>query len=233
MNDASVRIGKETARFFHISPETIGQNRVKEYFIEPVAVQKKPIYAFCKRGLDVIVALVAGVLCIFPMLLLALLIRLDSKGSVIFKQERLGKDGKPFFIYKFRSMYEDAEKDGPQWAEEDDARCTRIGKLMRKTRLDELPQLWNILVGEMSLVGPRPERPVFYEEFETYIHGFSNRLAVKPGLTGYAQVNGGYDLLPEEKIRWDMHYIENRSMWMDVKCILKTVNLVFTHKGAR
>ena len=127
----------------------------------------------------------------------------------------------------------DAEADGPQWAKKDDCRCTRLGTFLRHTRLDELPQLWNILKGDMSLVGPRPERACFYEEFETYIHGFHYRLLVKPGLTGLAQVNGGYDLKPEEKIVYDIQYIENQSILTDMNCLLKTVSLVFTHEGAR
>ena len=127
----------------------------------------------------------------------------------------------------------DAEKDGPKWAERSDDRCTRFGALLRKTRLDELPQLWNILKGEMSFVGPRPERKYFYEQFEKYIVGFSNRLVVTPGLTGYAQVNGGYELAPEEKIVYDMEYIARRSIRLDLQCIVKTALLIFTHDGAR
>ena len=127
----------------------------------------------------------------------------------------------------------DAEKNGPQWADKDDPRCTRLGRILRKSRLDEIPQLWNILKGEMSFVGPRPERQCFYEEVETYTHGFSKRLLVKPGLTGYAQVNGGYELKPEEKIVYDIEYIHKQSVLMDLWCIFKTVKLVFTHEGAR
>ena len=108
-----------------------------------------------------------------------------------------------------------------------------FGQFLRRTRLDELPQLWNILRGDMSLVGPRPERAYFYREFVTYIPGFSNRMMVTPGLTGWAQVNGGYDLRPEEKIVYDMEYIERQSVLLDVQCLLKTAALVFTHRGAR
>ena len=115
----------------------------------------------------------------------------------------------------------------------DRLRCTRFGQFLRRTRLDELPQLWNILRGDMSLVGPRPERAYFYREFETYIPGFSNRMMVTLGLTGWAQVNGGYDLRPEEKIVYDMEYIERQSVLLDVQCLLKTAALVFTHRGAR
>lgn len=206
---------------------------VKEYTVEAVEAKKNSVYLSVKRCIDFAVALVVGILLALPMLLIMLIIRLDSKGPAIFKQERLGKGGKPFTMYKFRSMYINAEENGPQWADKIDERCTSVGKILRKTRLDELPQLWNILRGDMSLVGPRPERACFYEQFETYIHGFSNRLVVRPGLTGWAQVNGGYDLGPEEKIVYDMEYIKKQSFWMDVKCVFKTVKLVFTHEGAR
>ncbi len=199
------------------------------------AALAKPSQLFLagKRGFDIIIALLAGAVLILPMLILAILIRIDSPGPALFKQERLGKDGKPFIMYKFRSMYLNAEINGPQWARKDDQRCTRLGHFLRNCRLDELPQLWNILKGDMSLVGPRPERACFYEQFETYIPGFRRRLQVKPGLTGLAQVNGGYDLLPEEKIVYDMRYIGQQSFRLDLYCIAKTASLIFTHKGAR
>ncbi len=205
----------------------------KCYHIELPAMPEKRAYLFIKRSFDIIVALVVGILLLVPMLIIAALIRLDSAGPAIFRQERLGKGGKPFYILKFRSMKMDAEEDGPQWADKNDGRCTRIGRGIRKVRLDELPQLWNILVGDMSFVGPRPERACFYEEFETYIEGFHYRLAVLPGLTGLAQVNGGYDLKPEEKIVYDMEYIEKMSVKMDLMCIFMTAKLIFTHEGAR
>lgn len=201
--------------------------------VEAVTPKMSVGYAFVKRLADIAVAMLVAVLGILPMAVIALCIKLDSKGPVIFKQERLGKDGKSFTMYKFRSMYTDAEADGPRWADRDDDRCTKVGCFLRKTRLDELPQFWNILKGEMSLVGPRPERAYFYDEFETYIHGFRNRLVVRPGLTGWAQVSGGYDLLPEEKIVYDMEYIANMSIRMDLRCVVRTVRLVFTHEGAR
>lgn len=190
-------------------------------------------YLFFKRAFDIAASLILSVLLCIPMALIAVLIRLDSPGSALFRQERLGKNGEPFIILKFRSMQMDAEEHGPQWADKDDPRCTKIGRLLRKTRMDELPQLWNILKGEMSFVGPRPERVCFYEEFETYIYGFHNRLLVKPGLTGLAQVNGGYDLKPEEKIVYDVEYIQSRSLGMDLICMLKTFKLIFSHEGAR
>ena len=199
---------------------------------KPVLEQKK-LYLITKRAFDIVCSFLGLLILAIPMLIIALIITLDSPGSPIFKQERLGLHGKPFMIYKFRSMRLDAEVNGPQWADKEDKRCTRFGTFLRKSRLDELPQLWNILKGDMSFVGPRPERQYFYEQFEKYIVGFSNRLVVIPGLTGYAQVNGGYELEPEEKIVYDMEYIEHRSVLMDAKCIIKTVSLIFTHEGAR
>lgn len=200
---------------------------------EPVKIGGSKTYLFMKRVFDIIFATLAGVLLLIPMVILAVLIRMDSEGPVLFRQERLGEKGKPFVMYKFRSMHLDAEVDGPQWANKNDDRCTKLGKVLRSSRLDELPQLINILKGEMSFVGPRPERAYFYDKFEQYIPNFRDRLLVRPGLTGHAQVNGGYELLPEEKIVFDMEYIANRGMKMDLKCLLKTVMVMFSHDGAR
>ena len=127
-----------------------------KYTVEPIAVSGRTFYLLLKRLFDVVVSLLAGILLLIPMLIIALFVRLDSPGPALFRQERLGKDGVPFMIYKFRSMYTDAEINGPQWAERNDHRCTRLGRLLRSTRLDELPQLWNILKGDLSFVGPRP-----------------------------------------------------------------------------
>lgn len=203
------------------------------FYIENAQPRRAPFFCFFKRLFDIFFSLFLGILLLPVMLIIALLVKIDMSGPVIYKQERLGKNGKRFYIFKFRTMDITAEDDGPRWAKADDPRCTKIGRKLRKTRLDELPQLWNILKGEMSFVGPRPERPYFYDQFETYIHGFSNRMAVAPGLTGLAQVMGGYDLLPEKKILYDMEYIKHRSLLLDLKIIFKTVKLVFTHKGAR
>lgn len=190
-------------------------------------------YLFAKRLFDIAASILAGIVLLVPMLIIAMVVRLDSPGPALFRQERLGKNGKPFTMLKFRSMYLDAEVNGPQWAAVNDHRCTKVGRILRNSRLDELPQLWNILKGDMSFVGPRPERACFYDKFEEYIPDFRNRLQIKPGLTGYAQVNGGYDLKPEEKIVYDMEYIERRSLWMDLHCILKTIRVVFCGDGAR
>lgn len=190
-------------------------------------------YLAFKRFMDIVLSAGAAAVLLIPMVIIGILIKIDSPGPAIYSQERLGKNGKPFMIYKFRSMILEAEANGPKWADVDDQRCTKLGRLLRKTRLDELPQLYNIIKGDMTLVGPRPERECFYIQFEQYIPGFKNRMLVTPGLTGHAQVNGGYSLLPEEKIVYDMEYIRNRSFRMDMQCILKTIVVIFSHNGAR
>ncbi len=197
-------------------------------------IDKKPVYAFFKRAFDIIFSLIALVVLAIPMAVIAILIKCTSKGNVLYHQERLGLNGAKIDVIKFRTMCMDAEKNGAQWSSGDeDPRITPLGRVLRKTRLDELPQLWCILKGEMSWVGPRPEREVFYNEFEQYIHGFHERLKVKPGLTGLAQVCGGYYLKPEEKIMYDIEYIKTRSMWLDIKIIFKTVKVVFNCEGAK
>jgi len=194
----------------------------------------KLAYKCAKRIIDFLASLIGSIILIIPMIVIAVIIKLDSKGPVFYKQERLGEDGKPFMLYKFRSMRVDAEANGAQWATDHDERCTKVGAVLRLYRLDELPQIpFNILPGTLSIVGPRPERKVFYDKFATYIDGFEQRLYVKPGLTGLAQVSGGYDLLPEEKIVYDLEYIENRSLKMDIGIIFKTIAVIFDHEGAR
>ncbi len=190
-------------------------------------------YLAIKRLFDIVFSVLVGIVAFPLMLVISLLIKMESSGKVLYIQERVGKDGIEFNMLKFRTMIENAEQGTPMWANEDDPRCTKLGRILRKYRLDELPQIWNIFVGHMSVVGPRPERRYFYNEFEKYIPGFSNRLKVKPGLTGLAQVNGGYDLLPEEKIIYDMEYIKNRTIWIDIKIILQTVRVVCKKEGAK
>lgn len=206
----------------------------EEFFIEDVGdIKKKPIYDFFKRLIDLFASFLGIIVLSFPMLIIAVIVKCTSKGPAIYKQKRLTKNGKEFNLYKFRSMYIDAEKNGVQWATKNDSRVTKFGKFMRKVRIDELPQLFNIFVGHMSIVGPRPERPEFYEEFESYIHGFNQRLKVKCGLTGHAQVNGGYDLLPQEKILLDIEYIKKRSLFFDIKIMFQTIGVIFGRKGSR
>ena len=130
-------------------------------------------------------------------------------------------------------MKVDAEKYGAQWAQDNDPRILKVGNFIRKTRIDEIPQLFNILKGDMSIIGPRPERPMFTMQFNEDIDGFVNRLLVKPGLTGWAQVNGGYEMTPEEKLKWDLDYIQSRNLFMDIRIIFMTVKVVLTGDGAR
>lgn len=207
----------------------------EEYFVEDLGqVTTKPFYAFCKRGFDIAFALFFMVLLILPMLIIALWVKCSSKGTVFYYQERLGLNGKKFNVIKFRSMCMDAEQDAIRWSMgDDDPRITPVGRILRKTRLDELPQLWCILKGDMSVVGPRPEREAYYERFEKYVHGFSKRMKVKPGLTGLAQVRGGYYLMPQEKIVYDVEYIKTRSFWLDMKIVFETVAVVFKREGAK
>lgn len=210
------------------------ENKYKKmYEVPDIKPKRKVLYSIIKRILDIVLSLIALVIALIPMIIIAIAIEIDSPGKVFYLQERVGKNQKPFMLIKFRSMNAHAEDDGAKWAEENDPRCTKVGKILRASRLDELPQFINILVGQMSFVGPRPERKCFYDQFEEYIHGFSYRLRVTPGLTGLAQVSGGYDLLPEEKIVFDIEYIKNRSLLLDIKCIFKTISVVLTHKGAR
>lgn len=196
--------------------------QTEEYYIEPVSVERKIAYEVVKRSLDIIFSMMALLILIMPMCIIAIAIKCTSKGAALYTQERLGKDGKTFKIIKFRSMIDDAEKNSIQWCEEDDPRVTRLGAYLRRYHIDELPQLWNIFVGDMSFVGPRPERECYYDAFETYIHGFHERLKVKPGLTGLAQVSGGSLMRPEEKIVYDIEYIKNRSIWLDIRVLCNT-----------
>ena len=207
----------------------------KEYYVEPLGeIPKKRVYSFFKRLFDIVVSACALIVLAIPMAIVALIVRLSSPGPVFYRQERLGLNGKKFYVVKYRSMYVDAEKRGVQWSNgDDDPRIVPKLRWIRKCRVDELPQLWACFTGKMSLIGPRPERECFYDEFETYIHGFRERLKVKPGLTGLAQVNGGYDLKPEEKIVYDVDYIKRRSIFLDIKILLKTVAVVFSHEGAK
>ena len=192
-----------------------------------------PVYRFAKRAFDVVSCGAALIVLAIPMAIIAVKIKSESSGPVIYAQRRVGKDGKVFELYKFRSMYTDAEARGARWAAEDDPRVTPFGKTMRKTRLDELPQFWNVVKGDMSLIGPRPERPAFHEEFCRRIDGWEQRLLVKPGISGLAQVEGGYELLPKEKARLDIEYIESRSAALDWSIIWRTLRTVKTGDGAR
>jgi lipopolysaccharide/colanic/teichoic acid biosynthesis glycosyltransferase len=170
------------------------------------------------------------------MLVTAIAIVIDSSGPILYRQVRAGELGRPFTLYKFRSMRIDAETTGARFAEENDPRITHVGRIIRKTRLDELPQLWNVLRGEMSMVGPRPERPVFVEQLEQQVPYFKQRLYVKPGVTGHAQVRCRYGATTEdhlEKLQYDLYYIKSYSVAFDLSIILDTVKVVLLRIGAR
>ena len=171
---------------------------------------------------------------IIPICLIAcFFIVLESSGNPIYVQERVGLNGRKFMMYKLRSMYLDAEKNGHQWAIKNDHRITKVGKFIRRTRIDEFPQIINIIKGEMSIIGPRPERPEFVSEFLNYIPDFNDRLAVPPGITGWAKVNGGYDLTPYEKLKYDKYYIEHECFQLDSLILFKTIKVIFTGHGSR
>ena len=202
--------------------------------------RKSDFYKFCKRGIDVIVAGV-GLILLSPIItIVACAIKITSKGPIFFLQKRVGKNGELFNMYKFRSMVVNAEElkeklkhknemSGPMFKMKDDPRVTKVGKFIRKTSLDELPQLWNVLKGDMSLVGPRPSLPKDVEQFDSWMF---KRLTVRPGLTCYWQVSGRNNIDFEDWMKLDVKYVEERNLWIDIKLIFKTVGLLFGDKNA-
>jgi sugar transferase (PEP-CTERM system associated) len=192
---------------------------------------------FIKRIFDLLCAALLIVVSLPVIVVTALLIKLESKGPLLYRQERVGRNGKSFFVNKFRSMRTDAEQDGkPVWATANDSRVTRVGAVIRKLRIDELPQLFNVLKGDMSLVGPRPERPFFVEQLTAQIPYFAARHSVKPGVTGWAQVRYQYGSTVEdsqEKLQYDLYYVKNHSLFLDIIILFETVFVVLTAKGAR
>lgn len=205
------------------------------WFLENLIESEKDVFEVEKRLFDIAAALAFGLaaLLIFP--IVALLIKLDSKGSVLYRQKRVGKNSRPFLLVKFRTMVADAERGGIAWTQAHDSRITKIGNILRKTRIDELPQLWNVLKGDMSFVGPRPERPEFVEGLEKEITHYPMRHLVKPGLTGWAQIHqplGGASVPDSiEKLQYDLYYIKNRSFVIDVDILAKTVLVILKREG--
>ena len=193
------------------------------------------LYPVLKRIFDLSSALFLLLVFAPLMLLIAIAVKLDSPGPIIYRQKRLGKNGRPFTIYKFRSMRRDAEKhSGAVWAMQDDPRVTRIGRFLRATHLDELPQLFNVIKGEMSLVGPRPERPEIAKELVKEIPNYYDRLKVKPGITGLAQVRYRYDSCLKDvknKLRYDLFYIYKANFWLDLRILFDTIEHVLLSKG--
>jgi lipopolysaccharide/colanic/teichoic acid biosynthesis glycosyltransferase len=192
-------------------------------------------YAEFKRAIDILFALPSLIVALPIIGVLAVLVKLTSRGPVFYKQDRVGKGGRVFKIVKLRTMVEDAEaRTGPVWATADDPRETPLGRILRRTHLDELPQLWNVLRGDMSLIGPRPERPVFVEQFKREIPHYTERLAVRPGITGWAQVNHVYDQSVEDvrrKVEFDCEYIQRMGWRIDLKIMVATVARMFRLRG--
>lgn len=205
------------------------------WLLENLHEGSKRIYEMAKRAFDIFSSIfLLGIF--FPLIpIISFAIKISSPGPILFKQIRIGKNGKKFMAVKFRSMHLDAEKTGPQWAQKNDLRVTPFGKYMRKIRIDEIPQLLNVLRGEMSLIGPRPERPEFVDELKKHIPFYEERLLVKPGLTGWAQVMGpsygGSIDETLEKIQYDLFYIKNRSVGLDLSIALKTIKTMVSRQG--
>lgn len=204
----------------------------ESWFLEHISIRRN-IYDDFKRALEVVVAGVIGILLLPLVVFISLFIRLSSSGPVIFRQERVGIRNHHFTLYKFRTMVQDAEKDGARWASKNDPRTTFIGKILRYTHLDELPQIWNIIRGDLSFVGPRPERPEFVSLIEKEVPYYNIRHLIKPGVTGWAQINYRYGSSiqdSEQKLQYDLYYLKNRSLILDVAVILKTLRTLFVNE---
>lgn len=207
-----------------------------EWIIYPEGLNIDRISRFNKRMVDLFLAAFGLLLSAPIMVIAAMMIKLESAGPVFYRQERIGVRGEPFRIIKFRSMQMDAEKNGAMWAKANDPRVTKFGKIIRKIRVDELPQLWNVLKGEMSFVGPRPERPVFVDKLVKSLPYYSLRHKIKPGITGWAQVRYAYGASEEDalrKLEYDLYYLKNISFSLDFWIIFQTVKTVLWQKGAR
>jgi exopolysaccharide biosynthesis polyprenyl glycosylphosphotransferase len=232
---AGISVREQEALYEQITGKIAVQALRPSYLIFNEGFAAHPWSDLLKRSVDVVLSGVMILLSWPLMLATALAVRLDSRGPILFRQERVGRDGLPFTLLKFRSMLADAEKaTGPVWAIEDDPRITRSGRFIRRARLDELPQLFNVLAGQMSLVGPRPERAVFVEELAKRIPYFRQRHIVKPGLTGWAQISYRYGASFEDavqKLQYDLFYIKNQSLLFDLSILFNTVKIVILRKG--
>lgn len=223
------------ATFYENVSEKVPVSLISEsWFLVNLAEIKKQLFESSKRIFDTVFSVILGIPTLVILPIIGALIKLDSSGPIFYRQKRVGKNGKIFEIVKFRSMVQDAEKNGAQWANEKDERITGVGKILRKTRLDELPQLWNVLKGEMSFVGPRPERPEFIGELQKQIPHYTMRHLIKPGLTGWAQIRFRYGSSVNdamEKLQYDLYYIKNRSFVLDLAILARTIALVISHEG--
>lgn len=214
-----------------IPVNAIGQT----WFLENLDIATQTLYETIKRIFDIVISVVLLVVLIWLIPIIALIIILESGRPVLFTQTRTGLLGKPYLAMKFRSMVQNAETAGPQWAQKNDPRVTKFGNFLRKSRLDEIPQLINVIRGEMSFVGPRPERPEFVQELRKKIPFYNERHLVKPGLTGWAQINFPYGASEQdalEKLQYDLYYAKNRTFTFDIAIILKTIKTILSASGS-
>lgn len=233
-----ILLGKTVSDFDKFYESIIGKIPVylieKVWFLENLAEIDKKVFEKFKRVIDIILSIVLFVPLIMLYPFVAILIKISSKGPIFYRQKRVGKNSEIFEIIKFRSMIMNAETNGAQWASKNDRRATWIGNIIRKTRIDELPQVWNVLKGDLSFVGPRPERPEFVRQLTEQIPHYSMRHLVKPGLSGWAQINFPYGASVEdatEKMQYDLYYIKNRSFLLEVSIILKTITVILSRQG--
>jgi len=232
-----VRVVDQTSFFEHVHGEFPIESLKASWLIYGQGFEQGLGRRIAKRSTDIIVSGVLLLLGLPIMIITAIAIKLEGRGPVIYRQERVGQGGRTFQVLKFRSMRADAERDGvAQWAGADDPRITRVGRIIRKTRIDELPQLFNVLRGEMSIVGPRPERPAFVDRLKREVRFYDVRHSIKPGLTGWAQVRFNYAASLEEsqrKLQFDLYYVKNHSLALDVRILFETVRVVLRGEGAR
>jgi sugar transferase (PEP-CTERM system associated) len=230
-----VSVLEQEALYEQITGKIAVQALRPSYLIFNEGFSRQAWNELAKRTLDLACSLVVLLITWPLMLATAIAVRFDSPGPILFAQERVGRDGRSFTLFKFRSMRADAEKlSGPVWATQDDPRITRSGKFIRRTRLDELPQLFNVIAGHMSMIGPRPERPHFVDDLAKKIPYYRQRHIVKPGLTGWAQINYRYGSSLEDavqKLQYDLFYIKNMSLLFDVSILFNTVKIVILRKG--
>jgi len=234
---AGVRVVEQSTFFEHIGGELRIDALRASWLIFGDGFRQGRMRSLVKRTFDLAASLILLVATLPVMLATAVAIALESSGPVLYRQERVGRQSKPFKVYKFRSMRTDAEADGvPRWANANDSRITRVGQFIRRTRIDELPQIFNVLKGDMSFVGPRPERSYFVDQLAEQIPFYSARHSIKPGITGWAQVSYRYGSSVDDalhKLQFDLYYVKNHTIFLDLLILLKTVKVVLSGDGAR
>jgi sugar transferase (PEP-CTERM system associated) len=224
----------------HLFEEESGRLPIDDFKPSAIIFSRKfrqgIVLKMIKRAMDLSISLIGLIVALPLMAAIGILIKLDSPGPVFYRQVRVGLHAKPYMIWKYRSMFIDAEKDGARWASEVDSRISRVGRYLRKWRLDEIPQLFNVIRGEMSMVGPRPERPVFVQDLRALIPYYDLRHAVRPGISGWAQTQFGYGASTEDshvKLQYDLYYVKYLSIQLDVRILLETVRVILRGEGAR